>query len=73
MFAQKYHWSIGVNERMKKAFIGKAKIRLLDMVSNWKDDWIVKGYEQGKPTELTTAVWFGFFHIQDLVGFKFII
>uniref|UniRef100_A0A0D3AND0 Uncharacterized protein n=1 Tax=Brassica oleracea var. oleracea TaxID=109376 RepID=A0A0D3AND0_BRAOL len=48
MLAQKYHWSIGVNERVKKAFVGKVKARLLDTVSNWKDDWIVKGYEQGK-------------------------
>uniref|UniRef100_A0A0D3E875 Uncharacterized protein n=1 Tax=Brassica oleracea var. oleracea TaxID=109376 RepID=A0A0D3E875_BRAOL len=30
MFAQKYHWSIGVNERVKKAFEGKAKKQLLD-------------------------------------------
>uniref|UniRef100_A0A0D3D7M8 Uncharacterized protein n=1 Tax=Brassica oleracea var. oleracea TaxID=109376 RepID=A0A0D3D7M8_BRAOL len=26
MLAQKYHWSIGVNERVKKAFVGKAKV-----------------------------------------------
>ena len=48
-----------MNERVKKAFVGKVKARLLDTVSNWKDDWIVKGYEQWKPAELTKAVWDG--------------
>uniref|UniRef100_A0A0D3BRB9 Uncharacterized protein n=1 Tax=Brassica oleracea var. oleracea TaxID=109376 RepID=A0A0D3BRB9_BRAOL len=46
--------------RMKKAFNAKAKAHLLDTVSNWKGDWIVKGYERGKPPELTTDVWDGF-------------
>ena len=36
---------MGVNEKVKKAFNAKAKARLLDTVSNWKGDWIVKGYE----------------------------
>ena len=48
-----------VNERVKKAFIGKAKARLLDTVSNWKDNWILKGYEQGNPAVLTTTLWDG--------------
>uniref|UniRef100_A0A0D3CW91 Uncharacterized protein n=1 Tax=Brassica oleracea var. oleracea TaxID=109376 RepID=A0A0D3CW91_BRAOL len=56
---EKYHWSMGVNERVKKAFNAKAKARLLDTVSNWKGDWIVKGYERGKPPELTMEVWDG--------------
>ena len=51
---------------MKKAFIGKAKARLLDTVSNWKDDWILKGYEQGKPDELTKAVWDGLIRYWNL-------
>uniref|UniRef100_A0A0D3BYU5 Uncharacterized protein n=1 Tax=Brassica oleracea var. oleracea TaxID=109376 RepID=A0A0D3BYU5_BRAOL len=38
IFAQKYHWSMGVNDRVKKAFDAKAQKRLLDM-----------GYERGKP------------------------
>uniref|UniRef100_A0A0D3BL00 Uncharacterized protein n=1 Tax=Brassica oleracea var. oleracea TaxID=109376 RepID=A0A0D3BL00_BRAOL len=38
---------MGVNERVKKAFNAKAQKRLLDTVSNWKGDWIVKGYERG--------------------------
>ena len=50
---------MGVNEKVKKAFNTKAKARLLDTVSNWKGDWIVKGYERGKPAELTTDVWDG--------------
>ena len=50
---------MGVNERVKKAFNAKAKARLLDTVSNWKSDWIVKEYERGKPPELTTEVWDG--------------
>uniref|UniRef100_A0A0D3DJU8 Uncharacterized protein n=1 Tax=Brassica oleracea var. oleracea TaxID=109376 RepID=A0A0D3DJU8_BRAOL len=54
IYAQKYHWSMGVNERVRKAFYANAKVRLLDTVSNWKGDWILKGYERGKPAELTT-------------------
>uniref|UniRef100_A0A0D3ED83 Uncharacterized protein n=1 Tax=Brassica oleracea var. oleracea TaxID=109376 RepID=A0A0D3ED83_BRAOL len=46
---QKNHWSMGVTERVRKQFYAKAKVRLLDTVSNWKGDWIVKGYECGKP------------------------
>uniref|UniRef100_A0A0D3CCF7 Uncharacterized protein n=1 Tax=Brassica oleracea var. oleracea TaxID=109376 RepID=A0A0D3CCF7_BRAOL len=57
MFAQNYHWSIGVNEKVKNVFKGKAKKLLLDTISNWKDDWIFRGYEQGKRAELTTRVW----------------
>uniref|UniRef100_A0A0D3BHM1 Uncharacterized protein n=1 Tax=Brassica oleracea var. oleracea TaxID=109376 RepID=A0A0D3BHM1_BRAOL len=49
----------GVNERVNKAFNAKVKARLLDMVSNWKGDWIVKWYESGKPLELTKDVWDG--------------
>ncbi|KAL0696848.1 hypothetical protein Bca4012_064028 [Brassica carinata] len=56
---QKYNWSMGVTERVRKAFYAKAKIRLLDTVSNWKGEWIVQGYERGKPAELTTEVWDG--------------
>ncbi|KAL0678374.1 hypothetical protein Bca4012_006355 [Brassica carinata] len=59
IYVQKYHWSMGVNERVRKAFYAKAKFRLLNTVSNWKGDWIVKGYERGKPAELTTDVWDG--------------
>uniref|UniRef100_A0A0D3BL93 Uncharacterized protein n=1 Tax=Brassica oleracea var. oleracea TaxID=109376 RepID=A0A0D3BL93_BRAOL len=44
---------------VRKAFYAKAKVSLLDTVSNWKGDWIVKGYERGKPAELTTDVWDG--------------
>ena len=50
---------MGVTERVRKQFYAKAKVRLLDTVSNWKGDWIVKGYERGKPAELTTDVWDG--------------
>uniref|UniRef100_A0A0D3BUJ2 Uncharacterized protein n=1 Tax=Brassica oleracea var. oleracea TaxID=109376 RepID=A0A0D3BUJ2_BRAOL len=52
-------FAVRVNERVKKAFEGKAKKRLLDTVSNWKDNWILKGYENGKPAELTKDVWDG--------------
>ena len=51
-----------MNERVNKVFEGKAKKQLLDTVSNWKDDWILKSYEQGKPTELTKDVWDGLIH-----------
>ena len=50
---------MGVNERVKKAFNAKAQKRLLDTVSNWKGDWIVKGFERGKPPKITTDVWDG--------------
>uniref|UniRef100_A0A0D3DK99 Uncharacterized protein n=1 Tax=Brassica oleracea var. oleracea TaxID=109376 RepID=A0A0D3DK99_BRAOL len=66
MFSKKYHWSIRVNERVKKVFEGKAKARLLDTVSNWKDDWILEGYEQGKPAELITTVWDGLIRYWNL-------
>jgi len=56
---QKFNWSMGVTEKVRKEFIDKAKKRLLDTVSNWKGDWIVKGYERGKPTSITTDVWDG--------------
>uniref|UniRef100_A0A0D2ZYG1 Uncharacterized protein n=1 Tax=Brassica oleracea var. oleracea TaxID=109376 RepID=A0A0D2ZYG1_BRAOL len=59
IYTQKYHWSMGVNERVRKVFYAKAKVRLLDTVSNWKGDLIVKGYERDKPAELTTDVWDG--------------
>uniref|UniRef100_A0A0D2ZZQ6 Uncharacterized protein n=1 Tax=Brassica oleracea var. oleracea TaxID=109376 RepID=A0A0D2ZZQ6_BRAOL len=59
IYAQKYHWALGVTERVRKTVYTKAKVRLLDTVSNWKCDWIVKGYERGKPAELTTDVWDG--------------
>ena len=50
---------MGITERVRNKFNAKAKVRLLDTVSNWKGDWIVKGYERGKPAELTTDVWDG--------------
>ena len=50
---------MGINERVRKVFYAKAKVRLLDTVSNWKGDLIVKGYERDKPAELTTDVWDG--------------
>uniref|UniRef100_A0A0D3ALW3 Uncharacterized protein n=1 Tax=Brassica oleracea var. oleracea TaxID=109376 RepID=A0A0D3ALW3_BRAOL len=57
-FAQKWHWSLGITERVKAEFVAKAKIRLCNTVSDWKDKWEIYGYE-GKPTELTTDVWDG--------------
>ena len=58
MFQQKWHWSLGITERVKAEFVAKAKIRLCNTVSNWKDKWEIYGYE-GKTTELTTDVWDG--------------
>uniref|UniRef100_A0A0D3BCV6 Uncharacterized protein n=1 Tax=Brassica oleracea var. oleracea TaxID=109376 RepID=A0A0D3BCV6_BRAOL len=40
---------MGVNETVRKAFYAKAKVRLLDTVSNWKVDWIVKGMSVANP------------------------
>ncbi|KAF3510240.1 hypothetical protein F2Q69_00009914 [Brassica cretica] len=40
----------------------KAKTRLCNTVSDWKDKWEIYGYE-GKPTELTKDVW------DDLIAF----
>uniref|UniRef100_A0A0D2ZWP4 Uncharacterized protein n=1 Tax=Brassica oleracea var. oleracea TaxID=109376 RepID=A0A0D2ZWP4_BRAOL len=50
-FAQKWHWSLGITERVKAEFVAKAN--LCNTVSDWKDKWEIYGYE-GKPTELTT-------------------
>uniref|UniRef100_A0A0D3E2T4 Uncharacterized protein n=1 Tax=Brassica oleracea var. oleracea TaxID=109376 RepID=A0A0D3E2T4_BRAOL len=47
-----WHWSLGITERVKAEFVAKAKIRLCNTVSDWKDKWEIYGYE-GKPTELT--------------------
>ena len=58
MFQQKWHWSLGITERVKAKFVAKAKIRLCNTVSDWKDKWEIYGYER-KPTELTTDVWDG--------------
>ncbi|KAL0674374.1 hypothetical protein Bca4012_002355 [Brassica carinata] len=49
----KVHWSLGITERVKVEFLTKAKIRLYNTVSDWKDKWEIYGYE-GKPTELMT-------------------
>uniref|UniRef100_A0A0D2ZX22 Uncharacterized protein n=1 Tax=Brassica oleracea var. oleracea TaxID=109376 RepID=A0A0D2ZX22_BRAOL len=59
IYAQKYNWALGITERVRKKFNAKAKVHLLDMVSNWKDGWILKGYARDKPAELTTDVWDG--------------
>ncbi|XP_009147870.1 uncharacterized protein LOC103871377 [Brassica rapa] len=56
MFVQKLHWSIGVNEKVKKAFISKAKKAF---ISKEKARLLVKGYEHGKPAEITQDVWDG--------------
>ncbi|CAN6862482.1 unnamed protein product, partial [Brassica oleracea] len=42
IYTQKYNWALEITERVRKNFIAKAKVRLLDTVSNWKGDWIVK-------------------------------
>uniref|UniRef100_A0A0D3BYS7 Uncharacterized protein n=1 Tax=Brassica oleracea var. oleracea TaxID=109376 RepID=A0A0D3BYS7_BRAOL len=55
-FAQRWHWSLGITERVKREFIAKAKTHLCKTVSDWKDKWEIYGYE-GKPTELTKDVW----------------
>ena len=56
VFQQKWHWSLGITERVKTEFVAKEKIRLCNTVSDWKDKWEIYRYE-GKPTELTTDVW----------------
>ncbi|KAF8045887.1 hypothetical protein N665_4254s0001 [Sinapis alba] len=68
MYAQKYNWSIGENKQVKKHFTGKAKARLLDTVGNWKTGWIVKGYKQGKPAEITKEVWDGLIRYWTLLS-----
>ena len=43
---------------------------IVGQVSNWKDDWLVKGYEHGKPTEITQDVWDGlirYWNMQSLI------
>uniref|UniRef100_A0A0D3CAJ3 Uncharacterized protein n=1 Tax=Brassica oleracea var. oleracea TaxID=109376 RepID=A0A0D3CAJ3_BRAOL len=52
----RWHWSFGITEKVKAEFVAKAKIRLCNTVSDWKDKWEIYGYE-GKPTELTNDLW----------------
>ncbi|KAL0661241.1 hypothetical protein Bca4012_098078 [Brassica carinata] len=69
-YYKKYNWALGITERVRKKFNAKAKVCLLDTVSNWKGDWIVKGYERGKPAELTTDVWddlIRYWHLPDSI------
>ncbi|XP_056843889.1 uncharacterized protein LOC130511393 [Raphanus sativus] len=66
MFAQRYQWSIGVHEDVKREFTAKAKKRLLDTVGNWKEDWIYKGYKDGQPAELTKDVYDGLIRYWEL-------
>ena len=47
---------MGITERVKREFVAKAKTRLCNTVSDWKDKWEIYGYD-GKPTELTKEVW----------------
>ncbi|KAL0740921.1 hypothetical protein Bca4012_082434 [Brassica carinata] len=48
-FMQKWNWSVGITERVKREFIAKAKPRLCNTVSDWKDKWEIYGNE-GKRT-----------------------
>lgn len=57
-FQQKWHWSAGITERVKAEFVAKAKTRLCNTVSDWKDKWEIHGYE-AKPSEITKEVWDG--------------
>ncbi|XP_018453634.1 uncharacterized protein LOC108824738 [Raphanus sativus] len=57
-FAKRWHWSLGITERVKKEFQAKAKTRLTNTVSDWKDKWEIYGYD-GKPTEVAKDVWDG--------------
>ncbi|KAL0721850.1 hypothetical protein Bca4012_036449 [Brassica carinata] len=57
-FAQKWNWSVGITERVKREFIAKAKPRLCNTVSDWKDKWEIYGYE-GKPNGVTKEAWDG--------------
>ena len=47
---------MGITERVKRKFVAKAKTRLCNTVSDWKDKWEIYVYD-GKPTELTKEVW----------------
>ena len=47
---------MGITKRVKREFVAKAKTRLYNTVSDWKDKWEIYGYN-GKPTELTKEVW----------------
>ena len=53
---------MGITERVKREFVAKAKTRIGNTVSEWKDKWEIYGYD-GKPTELTNEVW------DDLIAF----
>ncbi|KAL0728513.1 hypothetical protein Bca4012_024606 [Brassica carinata] len=57
-FAQKWNWSIGINEQVKQKFNEKAKKRLCNIVSDWKIIYEQRGYE-ARPPGLTKDVWDG--------------
>ncbi|XP_048605355.1 uncharacterized protein LOC111204466 [Brassica napus] len=57
-FSQRWNWSVGITERVKSEFIAKAKTRLCNTVSDWKDKWEIYGYE-GKPSGVTKEAWDG--------------
>uniref|UniRef100_M4F090 Uncharacterized protein n=1 Tax=Brassica campestris TaxID=3711 RepID=M4F090_BRACM len=40
-----WHWSLGITERVKREFVAKAKTRLCNTVSDWKDKWEIYGYD----------------------------
>ncbi|XP_013624875.1 PREDICTED: uncharacterized protein LOC106331069 [Brassica oleracea var. oleracea] len=61
-FAQRWHWSLGIIERVKREFVAKTKTHLCNTVSDWKGKWEIYGYDR-KPTELTKDV------CDDLIAF----
>lgn len=58
MFQQRGHWSSRITETVKREFVAKAKIRLCNTFSDWKDKLEFYGYE-GKATEITKDTWDG--------------
>ncbi|XP_013617942.1 PREDICTED: uncharacterized protein LOC106324534 [Brassica oleracea var. oleracea] len=49
---QRWHWAMRITKRVKREFVAKAKTRLSNTVSDWKDKWEIYNYD-GKPNELT--------------------
>ncbi|CAN8271602.1 unnamed protein product [Cochlearia groenlandica] len=53
---QKWHWDISINESVKTKFNNRAKFRLGNTVSDYKENWRVN-VDAAKPIFLSTVVW----------------
>uniref|UniRef100_A0A0D3BVR5 Uncharacterized protein n=1 Tax=Brassica oleracea var. oleracea TaxID=109376 RepID=A0A0D3BVR5_BRAOL len=71
-FEQRWHWFLAINERVKAEFVAKAKTRLTNTISDWKDTLEYYGYEV-KPTKITKDQrWRWFLAIKERMEAEFV-